>query len=218
MSLDLYWTSMSAPCRVAALAAKASGVKFNLVNVDLMKGEQNKPAFLKMNPQHTVPTLNDAGFVVNESRTIATYLITKYAKNDALYPRDAKRRAIIDQRLYFDVGTLYTRLGKVVYPVMFGGVKKSDPEEMKKLMEALGWLEGYLNVSEYVAGSTLTVADISIATTVSTAEACGIDFSAFPRLRQWLNRMRLELDGWDELNAAGAAIFGGFYKSKAGNQ
>ena len=41
------------------------------------------------------------------SRAICTYLIEKYAKDDALYPKDPKQRAIINQRLYFDMGSVY---------------------------------------------------------------------------------------------------------------
>lgn len=41
------------------------------------------------------------------SRAICTYLIEKYGKNDALYPKDPQKRAIINQRLFFDAGTLY---------------------------------------------------------------------------------------------------------------
>ena len=36
------------------------------------------------------------------------YLVDKYAKNDSLYPKDPKTRAVINQRLYFDLGNLYS--------------------------------------------------------------------------------------------------------------
>lgn len=40
-----------------------------------------------------------------------TYLASAYGKNDSLYPKDLKKRAIVDQRLYFDMGTLYAAFG-----------------------------------------------------------------------------------------------------------
>lgn len=39
------------------------------------------------------------------------YLVSKYAKNDSLYPKDPKERAIVDQMMYFDSG-LFSNLAK----------------------------------------------------------------------------------------------------------
>lgn len=44
------------------------------------------------------------------SRAIMTYLVNQYGNNgrmDSLYPKEAKARASVDQRLYFDQGTMY---------------------------------------------------------------------------------------------------------------
>lgn len=47
---------------------------------------------------------------VNFSRVILSYLVAAYSKDDTLYPRDIRVRALVDQRLQFDMGTLYARL------------------------------------------------------------------------------------------------------------
>lgn len=37
------------------------------------------------------------------------YLVNQYGKDDSLYPTDPQKRALVDQRLYFDAGTLQAR-------------------------------------------------------------------------------------------------------------
>lgn len=44
------------------------------------------------------------------SRVILSYLVSSYAKDDTLYPQDVRMRALVDQRVQFDLGTLYARL------------------------------------------------------------------------------------------------------------
>ena len=105
--IDIYGINISAPCRIVYMTAECLGLKYNSKTVDLMAGEQMKPEYLAINPQHTVPTMVDGSLVLNESRPIAGYLVNKYGKDDKLYPKDPVARAKVDQRLYFDMGTFY---------------------------------------------------------------------------------------------------------------
>lgn len=74
---------------------------------------------LQLNPTHTIPTINDNGFSLWESRAILVYFAEKYGKTDSLYPKDPQKRAVVNQRLYFDQGTLYQRLADYYYPQIF---------------------------------------------------------------------------------------------------
>ena len=75
--------------------------------VDLQAGDNMKPEYLALNPQHNIPCVKDGEFVGNESRAVATYLASKYAKDDSLYPKDLETRYKVDQMLYFDMGQFY---------------------------------------------------------------------------------------------------------------
>lgn len=73
--------------------------------------------FFQINPQHTIPTLDDNGFVLWESRAIAGYLVRQYAKDDSLYPKNPQLKALVDQRLYFDACTLWPRIRVITVSV-----------------------------------------------------------------------------------------------------
>lgn len=63
-----------------------------------------------MNPQKTIPVLNDNGLYINESRAIMQYLCNKYSpSDDQYYPKLPEKRAIVDARLNFELGTLQQR-------------------------------------------------------------------------------------------------------------
>lgn len=68
-----------------------------------------------MNPQHTVPTLDDDGNVIWDSHAIMGYLVNKYAKDDSVYPKnDPYKRAIIDQRMHFENGIVFNEIHKII--------------------------------------------------------------------------------------------------------
>ncbi|GBM57218.1 Jerky [Araneus ventricosus] len=169
MTIDLYLYPASGPCRAIIMAAQHLGIKLNQIKVDLLGGEQMKPEFVKMNPQHCVPTIDDNGFYLWESRAILTYLANKYAPDSPVYPKDPKERALVDRLLYFDIGTLYKAEGEYLYPQLFKG-QPADPEKGEAFKKALDLLEGFLSKTAYVAGDQITLADFSIVASLSFAE------------------------------------------------
>ncbi|XP_015522786.2 uncharacterized protein LOC107226476 [Neodiprion lecontei] len=206
MTIDLYYVPGSAPCRAVLLTAAAVGVELNKKMTDLMKGEHLKPEFLKMNPQHTIPTLDDDGFYLWESRAIMGYLVDKYAKNDSLFPKDPKSRALINQRLYFDHGTLYNAFAEYFYPTIFGNAP-ADPVKREKIDQALEFLDKFLEGQKYAAGKTLTIADLALAVTVSNFEVMNLDLSKFKNVVRWLATIESEAPKYEETNGAGAKAF-----------
>ncbi|XP_052890115.1 glutathione S-transferase 1-1-like [Anopheles moucheti] len=197
--MDFYHLPMSVPCQSVRLTAKALGLHLNLKELDLMRGEHLKPEFLKINPHHVIPTLVDNDFVLWESRAIMTYLCEKYGKNDALYPKDPKKRALVNQRLYFDMGTLYQRFSKALYPVMMEG-KELSAEDAVKLEEALEFLEIFLDKTAFAAGDKLTVADLSLLASITTIHvACEYDFSKYTNIQRWYAQLKESVAGYHEI-------------------
>lgn len=95
-----------------------------------------------------MPTLVDDGFALWESRAIMVYLVEKYGKTASLYPSDPKARAVVNQRLYFDLGTLYQRLVDYYFPQIFAKAP-ANPDNLKKLEEAVGYLNTFLEGQNY---------------------------------------------------------------------
>jgi glutathione S-transferase len=137
------------------------------------------------------------------SRAIMTYLANQYAPNSSLYPKDAKKRAVIDRVLQFDQATLYYSFGDyIARPVIRQGkgLKDLDPEKEKKVREALKLLDDSLANQKYVAGNELTLADLSVLASMTVFDGFNYDYSEFKNITEWNNRLKSELPYYDEVN------------------
>ncbi|XP_054725708.1 glutathione S-transferase 1-1-like [Anastrepha obliqua] len=195
--MDFYYAAGSAPSRCALMTAKTLNIELNKKHLDLTSCDQYKPDYLKLNPQHSVPTLVDNGFVLLESRAIMIYLVEKYGKDDSLYPKCPKKKAVINQRLYFDVGTLYKSFSDYYFPQMFGN-SPPLPELHAKADDAFKLLDIFLEGHTYVAGDTFSLADISVVSTVSSFEVLNFDFSKHANVNKWYANAKKEVPGFDE--------------------
>nr|AEV23875.1 glutathione S transferase class theta variant 7 [Periplaneta americana] len=201
MTIDLYYAPASPPCRIVMLLGKDLGLNFNLKSISVRDKENMTPEFLKINPQHCIPTIVDNGLNLWESRAIITYLASRYGKDDSLYPKDLKKRALVDQRLYFDIGTLFPGIRQYFIKQIDGG--KPDAEDITKFENVYELLDKFLEGQEWVAGSNITVADYSIVVSVSITEAMGYDISKYQNVARWFSKAKKTMVGFSEIEGKG---------------
>lgn len=209
--MDFYYMPPSAPCRAVEMTAKAVGVELNKKVLNLPNGEHLKPEFVKINPQHTIPTLVDGDFALWESRAIMTYLCEKYDTSKKWFPECPKIRAIINQRMYFDMGTLYKSFADYYYPQI---MKKApaDPEMFKKIETAFEFLNTFLEGKQFAAGNAVTVADIALLATMTNFEAAQFDYSKYTNVSKWYETCKQVIPGYAE-NMEACVAFQKYFKS-----
>ncbi|CAH1169710.1 unnamed protein product [Phaedon cochleariae] len=206
MAPKLYAVDLSPCVRAVLLSARALSLELELIETNLLKKDHLKPEFLQMNPQHTVPTLDDNGVIVWDSHAIMIYLVDKYGKGNAIYPSDLAQRATINQRLFFDTD-LFSKACTITDKIVFEGMKVV-PENLKvPLVKAYEFLETFLKNSTYIAGSQLTIADFSLWTTITNASSyVPVDAAKYPRMAAWIKN--LESLPYSDLNGVGGRKFG----------
>lgn len=170
--------------------------------INLIDRQHLSEEFLKINPQHTIPTLDDNGFILPDSHAIACYLVDKYAKNDALYPKDLQKRALVNQFLHFDSGTLFPPAKSAIKPIILEAAKAVSEDKMKVWLESYSYLNKFLEGKKWLVGDSYTLADICCITTVSTATVL-LNMDEFPNVKAWMKRCEEELPGYQEYNLPG---------------
>jgi len=111
--LKLYDGTTSVCAIKVRLALFEKSISFDSHNIDLRAGDQFDPAYLKLNPNAVVPTLDDDGNIITESSVIMAYLEDRFADAPSLLPDapfDRARMRLwmkrVDDVVHPSIGTL----------------------------------------------------------------------------------------------------------------
>ena len=188
--MDLYTLGTPNGQKIS-IALEELGLTYKVHKIDISKGEQHTPEFLKINPNGKIPALVDGEMVLFESVAILIYLAEKTGK---LLPKDPKRRYQTLAWSVFQaagVGPIFGQFGHFqVY------AKEKIPYAIERYANESARLQGVmdkqLSLSSYLACDEYTIADIATWPWVHgfmTFYKQNIDATKFPNLMRWYNEI-----------------------------
>ena len=130
MTLELYHYAISTCSQKVRLVLAEKGLEFESHTVDLLGGEQHAPDYVKLNPNHVVPTLVHDGRVLIESSLINEYLDEAFPEK-ALRPADPSGRHAL-RHWVKKIDELHPSAGVITFAIGPRAMLMSQPEEVRE--------------------------------------------------------------------------------------
>jgi len=183
------------------IACEEMGLQWKPIAVDIGKGDQFKPEFLKFSPNNKIPAIIDPHgpdgkpLELFESGAILIYLAEKTGK---FFGNGHRERLSIIQWLMFQMGGVGPMLGqahhfRIYAPEPIEYAINRYTNEAKRLYEVIN---KQLNEFPYIAGENYSIADMALYPWVYRWQRQGIELSAYPAVHKW----------YEELSARPAVI------------
>jgi glutathione S-transferase len=156
-------------------------------------GGLDTPEYIAMNPNRTVPTLDDDGFVLWESNACVRYLAARYGAG-TLWIDDPAERALADCWMDWQAATLLRDIGVVFWGLIRTPEAQRDHAAIAASAERLGELFRILDQQlagrEFVTGSRFTMGDIPVGAACYRYHELPIERPRLPNLAGWYERLQ----------------------------
>ena len=191
---------------------RAAGLEFEEQDV---WGKTTEPEFLAKYPAHLTPMLEEEGLprgAMGESCAIMAYLCNKHGL-EQFYPSDPARRAMVDNAMFYLIGTFYPLLTRATYPTLGfpqypGEVATSEADDEMKAKAAKDAEEAlaeplevfnafFMDGKPFIGGDHPSIADMRFAATLEFLRAIDYAFPAWAE--EYMARMEETLgDAYSE--------------------
>jgi len=166
---------------------------YRVIAVDIGKGEQFKPEFLKISPQNKIPAIVDHDgpggkpMSLFETGAILIYLAEK--TKSALLPASGPSRYETFAWLMFQVGHIGPMFGQANHFIRVAPERLAYPTEryVNESGRLWGVLDKRLQTSTYIAGETYTIADIATFPWIRLHRGQNQNIENFPNVKRWMD-------------------------------
>ena len=193
MAID-FWTWNTPNGRKISVALEEMGLPYTVHPVNISKGEQFEPAFLKISPNNRIPAIVDpdgpggAPISVFESGAILLYLGMKTGK---FWPADLRAQVPVMEWLMWQMGGFGPMPGQVHHFLQVENAADRAyglARYMKETRRLYGVLDKRLGEVAFVAGD-VSVADFAILGWAWRHERHQVDLAEFPNVQRWYKAM-----------------------------
>ena len=190
--IELYFWPTSNGLKISIMLEECR-LPYELKPININRGEQFNPDFLRISPNNRIPTIVDPDgpggkpISIFESGAILQYLGRKTGK---LYPADERARIEVDEWLFWQVGGLGPMAGQAHH--FRGDAAEQIPYAIARYTDEVNRLYGVMNTRlatrDYLAGR-YSIADIASWTWSRNWKRQGQNLDDFPHLKAWHERI-----------------------------
>ena len=190
--LKIYGRATSSNVQKVLWCCGEIGLEFERIDIDAAFGGLKTPAYLAVNPNGLMPTIDDDGFILWESNVVVRYLAAKHS-HGRLYPAGLRARADCERWMDWQQTALATPMG-VAFRALLREPREAIPaEQWRAAVERAGeqWrmVDARLSDRAYVGGDALTMGDLAFGNAIHRWYKLPAERVELPRLRQWYDRL-----------------------------
>jgi GSH-dependent disulfide-bond oxidoreductase len=192
--IDVYFWPTPNGYKVTVMLEEV-GLKYKVIPVNIGKGDQFKPEFLKISPNNKMPAIVDhegpggEPLAMFESGAILMYLAEKTGK---LMPSDTRGKYAVIQWLMFQMGTVGPMLGQAHH------FRRYAPEKLEYAIQRYtneaariyNVIDNRLGESAYLAGADYSIGDIATYPWLVPHSMQGQELDKYPNLKRWYEEIR----------------------------
>jgi glutathione S-transferase len=204
--LEVYLDPATINSRKVLAGLELVGMPYHVNHVNYFAGAHKQSPYTDLNPNGVLPAAKDGEFTLWESDAILQYA-ADMSGTDQHYPRDLKKRVDINRWLLWEAAhwqpSCYVFfIENAVKPVIKAPTDRALlDKETPNWRRLAGVLDGRLAKSKWVAGDTVTIADIAVAAPMHVHKKQALPLDDFPNIRRWIAEVE-KLPCWQKTQGA----------------